>query len=634
MTAFTLSKKEKWILIRIIVSLVLFFVVLITDKIVGLADISPMGFYLPFVLYLTVYIIIGYDIIIKAVRNIINLNPLDENFLMLIATVGAFTLAIVRGVKGEKAEGFDEACAVLLFYQVGEFFQRYATGKSRSSISALMDIRPDYANVLRNGEIQEVFPEEVSLGETIIINPGEKIPLDGVIIKGSTSLDTRALTGETVPCEACEGQEVLSGSINLTSIIEVRVTKGFYDSTVSKIFELVESAADKKSRAEGFITRFAAVYTPIVVGLAVALAIIPSIITDLWSVWVYRSLNFLVVSCPCALVISIPLTFFMGIGTLSKNYILVKGSVYLEALNKADTFVFDKTGTLTKGEFVVEGIVPEDKKDEILRYAAIAERGSSHPIAKAILNESHNVDNSYSIKNKAGYGVLASKENDTILCGSYSLMKLYNIECEADDSVDTVIYVAKNNRYVGKIYVRDKIKEESRESIESLKNLGAKAVLLSGDKNEIVKKVAESVGISDYRGELLPKDKATEVEKIIKNKKNGGKVCFVGDGINDAPVLMQADIGISMGGIGSDAAIEASDIVLMKDDLSTLPQAKRIAKRTVAIVKENLIFALGIKALILILSAIGIANMWMAVFGDVGVAILCILNALRVGKIK
>lgn len=634
MNKITLSTRDKKSLIRIAVSLALFLAIFISDKVISLDKISSLGFILPFVLYLGVYLLIGYDIIFKAIRNIIGLNPLDENFLMLVATVGAFTLAIIKGVRGEKIEGFDEACAVLLFYQVGEFFQRYATDKARGSISSLMDIRPDYANIIRNGVELKVLPEDVSVNEVIIVYPGEKIPLDGVIIKGNSSVDTRALTGESVPREAMCGDRVLSGSVNLTSAIEIMVDTEFYNSTVSRILELVESASDKKSRAEGFITRFATVYTPIVVFLALALALIPGFITNNWGEWIYRSLSFLVVSCPCALVISIPLTFFMGIGTLSRKYVLVKGSVYLEKLSKADIIAFDKTGTVTKGEFAVDRVVPENKREVILRLAATTEKGSSHPIAHAILCEATEAEEGYIIENKAGYGVIARKDNKEILCGNFGMMKLFGINAESDENEETVVYVAENNEYVGKIYVRDKIKAESYSAISQLKKLGANAVLLSGDKEKAVEKVAQSVGISCYKGALLPKDKVEEVEKLIKSKKKRGQVCFVGDGINDAPVLMRADVGVSMGGIGSDAAIEASDIVLMKDDLSTLPLAKRIAIKTVRIVKQNLIFALGIKAAILILSAFGITNMWIAVFGDVGVAILCILNAMRVGKAK
>ena len=634
MDKYRISRKEKKHLIRIIISLIFFLIIFISDKIADISSLTSLGWVLPFALYLTLYIAIGYDVLIKAGRNIIALNPLDENFLMCVATIGAFTLAIVRGINGEYAEGFDEACAVLLFYQTGEFFQRYATGRSRSSISALMDIRPDYANVIRDETVENVYPDDVVIGEIIIVAPGERIPLDGVIVRGSSSLDTMALTGESTPRDVECGDEVLSGCVNLSSSIEIRVTKEFYDSTATRVLELVESASDKKSRAESFITRFARYYTPIVVAAALLLTLIPGIITGKWSVWIYRALSFLVVSCPCALVISIPMTFFVGIGTASSHHILVKGSDYLERLETADIFVFDKTGTITKGEFKVTKIEPESDREDILYYAALAESASSHPIARSIVRAwGKSINVPYEIENISGYGIASNIGNETILCGSYELMRLRGIDVDRVDETGTVVYVAKNTRPLGWILVEDEVKEEADKVIAMLEKDGAKTVILTGDREDVAKKVAQSVGISEYRASLLPQDKVYEVERLMKTDRKNA-LCFIGDGINDAPVLMRADIGISMGGIGSDAAIESADIVLMNDDLRALPIARKIAKKTMNIVRENLVFSLGIKIAILILSAVGITNMWIAVFGDVGVAVIAILNAMRVSRVK
>ena len=636
MKNFSLSRKDRKNLIRIIVALVLFLAILITDKIIVLGDVfeGPAAWVFPFCLYLAVYLIIGYDVLWKAIRNIAHGQVFDENFLMCVATLGAFALAIYRGATGQEIEGFDEACAVLLFYQVGEWFQSYATGRSRKSISALMDIRPDYANIVRaDGTTEKVDPSEVKIGDTILINPGEKVPLDGVIIKGISTLDTKALTGESLPRDVEAGVEVISGCVNLTSQLEVKVNKEFYDSTVSKILELVENASSQKSKAENFITKFAKYYTPIVCAVALLLAIIPGSITADWSTWVYRALSFLVVSCPCALVISIPLSFFAGIGAASRYGILIKGSNYLEKFNKANTFVFDKTGTLTKGNFAVTKIVPQDKSEEILRLAAIAEKDSNHPIARSIVaHYGKETEGGYTLTNVAGEGIIAEKGGDRIFCGNEKLMASNGIKYSAPQGVGTVVYVAKNGRYIGAILIADEIKPETKQVIGELNGMGCKTIMLTGDNEKIAKSVAGDIGVTGYKASLLPQNKVAEVEKLLSQKGNGDVLCFVGDGINDAPVLMRSDVGIAMGGVGSDAAIEASDIVLMKDDLKGISLAKRIARKTMAIVMENIVFSIAVKVAILILSAFGITNMWVAVFGDVGVAILAILNAMRVNS--
>ncbi len=635
MKEFKLTKKLKKNLTRIIIALSIFAVIFVTDKIVNLAEVfnSAYGWLLPFSLYLTVYAIIGYDVIIKAVKNIFSGQVFDENFLMCVATLGAFALAIYRGISGQKAEGFDEACAVLLFYQVGEFFQAYATGKSRKSISSLMDIRPDYANVVRDNVVTTVSPEEVSLDEIIVVNPGEKIPLDGVIIKGTTTLDTKALTGESVPKEVSVNDEVLSGTVNLTTQIQIKVTKVFYDSTVSKILDLVENASSQKSKSENFITKFSKIYTPTVCLTALILAIVPSLITKDWQTWLYRALSFLVVSCPCALVISIPLSFFAGLGAASRYGILIKGSNYLEKFDKANVFYFDKTGTLTKGDFSVGKVTPESNRELILSLASIAEKDSDHPIAKSIITAyGGDIDDGYTLTNYAGCGVLAEKDGESVLCGNAKLMKKFHIDFSEAESDYTVVYVAKNNVYVGSIEISDTAKPEAKQVVSSLQDFGAESYMLTGDGEKIGAAVAKELGLNGYKASLLPQNKVTEVEKALQNKKDGDVVCFVGDGINDAPVLMRADIGIAMGGVGSDAAIEAADIVLMHDDLNGLLLAKKISKKTMRIVKQNVVFSLAIKIGILLLSALGIANMWLAVFGDVGVAVLAILNAMRVNS--
>lgn len=630
-----MTRRQKKNLIRILVALTAFLAIFIADKVVALDGVfgGKYGWLLPFALYLAVYIVIGYDVLWKAVRNIANGQVFDENFLMCVATLGAFALAIYRGVAGLEIEGFDEACAVLLFYQVGEWFQSYATGKSRKSISSLMDIRPDYANVKREDGTQTVDPSEVNVGDVIVVTAGEKIPLDGVVVKGATTLDTKALTGESLPRDVGEGGEVISGCVNLTSQIEVRVTKVFYDSTVSKILNLVENASSQKSKAENFITKFAKYYTPAVVAVAVLLAVVFGAVTSDWSTGAYRGLSFLVVSCPCALVISIPLSFFAGIGAASRYGILVKGSNYLEKFNKANTFVFDKTGTLTKGNFAVTKVSPESDRDTVLRLAAIAEQNSTHPIARSIVSAyGGQADDGYTLTNVAGAGVVATSGDDTILCGNDKLMAQNGIEYEKEDGLGTVVYVAHNGKFVGSLLIADEIKEESRQVISELNGMGCKTVMLTGDNEAIAQSVANRIGLTGYKASLLPQNKVEEVESLLTAKDKNDVLCFVGDGINDAPVLMRSDIGIAMGGVGSDAAIEASDIVLMKDDLKGLPLAKRITKKTMAIVFENIWFSLIVKLAILVLSAFGITNMWVAVFGDVGVAVLAILNAMRVNS--
>ena len=603
MDGYKMSRKQRRQLIRIVVCLAAFAVLFAVDRVTdGWAAMIPgrYGWLLAFGLYLAVYLAIGYDVLWRAVRNIAHGQVFDENFLMCIATLGAFALAIYRGATGMEIEGFDEACAVLLFYQVGEWFQGYATGKSRKSISALMDIRPDSADVIRDGEVVTVDPSEVKVGEFILIDPGEKVPLDGTIAEGASSLDTKALTGESLPRDVAEGDAVVSGAVNLTSQLKVRVEKEFYDSTVAKILDLVENAAEQKSKAENFITKFARYYTPAVVAVALLLAVIPGAVTGEWSTWVYRALSFLVVSCPCALVISIPLTFFAGIGAASKHGILVKGSNYLERFDKANIFVFDKTGTLTKGNFAVTAVVPEGGREEILRLAASAEKDSTHPIARSIVAAyGKEPDGGYTLTDVAGEGIAATGEGGEILCGNAKLMRARGIAFEEVDAVGTVVYVAKDGVYKGALVIEDEVKPESAEVVAGLNGLGCKTVMLTGDNARVADSVAAKLGLSDVKSSLLPGDKVGEVEKLLAAKGKGDELCFVGDGINDAPVLMRADIGIAMGGVGSDAAIEASDIVLMKDDLRGIPTAKRIARKTMAIVKQNIVFALAVKFLIL-----------------------------------
>lgn len=619
-----LSKKQKKELIRIIIALVLFIVLLIIDKVLNLETIIPnannYGWLLPFFLYLSLYLYIGYDVLYKAIRNIFHGEIFDENFLMCLATIGAF------GIKE-----FSEGVAVLLLYQIGEWFQDYAVKKSRKSISSLMDIRPDYANLIKdNGKVVEVDPNELKVDDFILIKPGEKVAVDGIIVEGTSSLDTKALTGESLPFDVNVNSKVISGSINLTGLIKVKVEKKFQDSTVSKILDLVENASSKKSKSENFITKFAKIYTPLVVLGAVLLVIIGGAITNEWIAWLKRSLNFLVVACPCALVISVPLSFFAGIGCASKYGILIKGSSYIEKLNKANVFIFDKTGTLTKGNFVISKIYPENKKDEILKYAAICEYNSNHPIALAIKKSyTFEVDNTYDLIDVAGKGLIAKKDNELIFAGNNKLMLDYNINVPNINEIGTTIYIAKNNQFIGYLVVSDEIKEDSKKLIKYLKQNNIKTIMFTGDNEKIASSVANELCINEYKASLLPQNKAEELKNMLNNKNKNDVICFVGDGINDAPSLMMSDIGISMGGIGSDAAIEASDIVLMHDDLDSLIIAKKIAKKTLLIVKENIIFAILIKVLVLILSICGYAFMWLAICADVGVCLLAILNSLR-----
>ena len=579
-------------------------------------------------IFIISYLIVGLDIIIKAIRNIFRGKVFDENFLMALATIGAFAI-------GE----FPEAVAVMLFYQVGELFQSYAVDKSRKSIASLMDIRPDYANVKRNNEISKINPEEVKIGETIIVKPGEKIPLDGKIIKGTSMLDTSALTGESLPREVKENDEVLSGCINQNGLLEIEVTKEFGESTISKILDLVENASSKKSKSENFITKFAKYYTPAVVIIAVFLAVIPTLVIEgaEFTDWLYRALTFLVVSCPCALVISIPLGFFGGIGGASKKGILVKGSNYLEALSNSEIVVFDKTGTLTKGVFEVQKIEPVGiSKEQLIKYAAYAESYSNHPISVSIKKAyGEEIDTNLISKTEelSGRGVVATIEDEDVLAGNEKLMQEKNIEYTKCNEVGTIVYIAINNEFAGYIVISDEIKEDSKKAINDLKKNNIKqTVMLTGDKKDVGESVAKELGIDKTYTELLPDGKVEKVEQLLKEKTEKGKLVFVGDGINDAPVLALADIGIAMGGLGADSAIEAADIVIMTDEPSKINTAINISKKTMRIVKQNIIFAIGIKIAVLILSAFGLSTMWEAVFADVGVSVIAIINSLRALK--
>lgn len=623
-----MTKKQKKRLIRIIISSVLFVPLFITDKVIDLETVFPntvWSWLFPLLLYLVIYLIISYDILIKAAKNISHGQIFDENFLMMIATFGAFAI-----------REFPEAVAVMLLYQIGEFFQDLAVHRSRKSISALMDIRPEYANLINeDGSIEVTDPELVEVGNIIRVNPGEKIPLDGTIISGSSSIDAKALTGESLPVDVIEGSDVISGTINLTSTIDVCVKKSFEDSAVNKILELVENSSNVKSKQENFITKFAKWYTPIVVISAVLLALIGSLVTGDYITWIARSLNFLVVSCPCAIVISVPLSFFTSIGKAAKLGILIKGSLYLENFNKAKTFVFDKTGTLTKGNFAVSKIYPEEKKEEILKAAAICESQSNHPIALSI-RELIKIDNNSSIKieNIPGKGIIAKEGKTTYYCGNYHLLTDNCFDVEEVKEAGTIVYVAKDKEYLGYILIQDEVKEESKQLVAYLNKQNIKTIMLTGDNELVAQDVYHKLGLSEYKANLLPQDKVNEVDRILLEKKKNELVVYVGDGINDAPTLARVDIGVSMGGVGSDAAIEASDIVLMHDNLSSLLTAKKIAKKTMTIVTENIIFAISVKVLILILSIFGLASIWLAIFGDVGVALLCVLNALRSGYIN
>jgi len=582
------------------------------------------------ILYVIAYMIVGYDIVLKAVRNILKGKVFDENFLMTIATIGAFCI-------GE----FPEAVAVMLLYQVGELFQSYAVDKSRKSVASLMDIRPDYANVYRENEIERVDPEEVNIGEIILVKPGEKIPLDGTIIEGETMLNTQALTGEVVPRRATVNDEVLSGCINNDGILKIKVSKEFGESTVSKILDLVENASSRKSKSENFISKFAKYYTPIVVIAAALLAVIPPLVIkdSLFSDWLYRALSFLVVSCPCALVISIPLSFFGGIGAASKMGILIKGSNYLEALASAEMVVCDKTGTLTEGVFKVQKIdATLYSDDDLLRYAAYAENFSNHPISLS-LKQAYNKEINEKLVTKtqevSGKGVLAQVDGKMVLVGNEKLMKEYNIEFQKSDETGTICYVAINNEFAGTIFIADKIKEDSYKAVKLFKsNNDFKVVMLTGDRENISKSVANELNLDEYHAELLPQDKVSWVEKLMTQKSSKGKLIFVGDGINDAPVLALSDIGVAMGGLGSDAAIESADVVIMTDEPSKIANAIQISKKTMRIVRQNIVFAIAVKIGVLILSAFGFASMWASVFADVGVSVLAIINALRVLRIK
>ena len=621
-----MTKKQKKTRKRILTALVLFLALELAEHLAP--DVLP-GLAWP-VLYLIPYGIIGWDVLWRAIRNIKNGQVFDENFLMSVATVGAFGC-------GE----YPEAVAVMLFYQVGELFQSVAVDRSRKSISALMDIRPDYANMERNGELVQVDPEEVSVGDVIVVKAGERVPLDGTVLEGTSSLDTAALTGESLPRDVQAGDEVVSGCVNLTGVLHVKVNKPFGESTVAKILDLVENSSSKKAKAENFITKFARYYTPAVVFAALALAALPPLLgMGPWLMWVQRALNFLVVSCPCALVISIPLSFFGGIGGASKQGILVKGGNYLEALAQAGIVVFDKTGTLTKGTFEVTAVHPQQVGEgELLELAALAERFSDHPISRSIQAACQSAPDPNRVtdaKEIAGHGVRAVVDGKTVLAGNQKLMDQFHIPFEdACHHVGTIIHVAVDGVYMGHIVISDQVKEGAKETLRDLKAAGVrKTVMLTGDSQAVGQAVARQLGLDEVHAELLPGDKVDQVERLLQSKGPKEQLVFVGDGINDAPVLSRADIGVAMGAMGSDAAIEAADIVLMDDDLKKLPVAVRIARKTLRIVRENIVFALAVKFLVLILSAVGVANMWWAVFADVGVSVIAILNSMRMLNAK
>ncbi len=630
-----MTKKQKKVLYRIIIAAVLM---------VALHFVPVTG-YVRFALYMIPYFIIGYDILRKAVLGIAHGEVFDENFLMAVATIGAMLLGIyneARGLEGEFAEGV----AVMLFYQIGELFQAVAVGRSRKNISALMDIRPDYANIEgENGNLEQVDPDDVEIGTMIVVQPGEKIPIDGIVIEGSSTLNTAALTGESVPREADCGEEVISGCVNLTGVLKIRTTKEFGESTVSKILDLVENSSMKKARTENFITKFAKYYTPAVCYSALALAILPGVINMAlgnaanWSTWMIRALTFLVISCPCALVISIPLSFFGGIGGASSCGILVKGSNYLEALARTKYVVFDKTGTLTKGVFEVTEICPKGMEAaKLLEYAAYVESYSNHPISKS-LKEAYGQDIDKTrvrdVEEISGHGVTAQVDGVLVAAGNAKLMRKLGLSYAEETNVGTVVHLAVNGAYAGYILIADVVKEESAKAIEELKSVGVKkTVMLTGDSNIVAQHVAERLGLDEVKSELLPGDKVEAVEELLARKGVGEKLAFVGDGINDAPVLSRADIGVAMGALGSDAAIEAADIVLMDDNPMKLALAVKISRKCLRIVYENIIFALGIKAVCLVLGAVGIANMWIAIFADVGVMVIAVLNAIRCLSVK
>ena len=633
------KKQLKW-RNRIIVALIIFFVVFAATKLLPLDSwlgSSTNALYLEFVLFLIPYLIAGYDVLVKAAKNIGHGQIFDEYFLMTIATVGAFAMVFFPDTDPHMAEG----AAVMLFYQVGELFQSYAVGKSRKSIADMMDIAPDYANVMENGELVEVDPDDVAVGDEIVVKAGERIPIDGVIVKGSSQLDTAALTGEAVPRVVEEGASVASGCVNLTGVLTIRTTKPFGESTVSRILELVENASEKKARTENFITRFARYYTPIVVIVALVLAVIPPLAgLGAWSDWILRGLTFLVVSCPCALVISVPLSFFGGIGAASKIGILVKGSNYLEALAKAETVVFDKTGTLTDGTFNVVAVHSEANVDPdlVLSAAAYAEAYSDHPIALSVKQAyAGDIDRAriIDVKEESGHGVRAHVDEHIVAVGNDKLMAQDGILWHECELTGTILHVSLDGSYIGHIVIADVVKEDAAKAICDLKKAGVKrTVMLTGDRADVAEAVANTLGIDEYHAQLLPQDKVSQVERLLESTTEKGKLAFVGDGINDAPVLTRADIGIAMGAMGSDAAIEAADIVLMDDKPSNIACAIRIARKTMGIAWQNIIFALGVKFVVLILAALGIANMWLAVFADVGVAIIAILNAMRCMSVR
>ena len=603
-----------------------FYKIIISAILFLIAIILPLqNIWIKRALFIFSYIIVGFEILKKAFKNITRGKVFDENFLMSVATLGAFGI-------GE----FPEAVAVMLFYQVGELFQSYAVDKSRKSISSLMDIRPDYANLIKDGKEEKIDPDDIKIGDIIIVKPGEKIPLDGVVIEGTSMIDTKALTGESVPRRVNFGDEILSGCINLDGVLKINVTKEFEESTVSKILDLVENASSKKSKSENFITKFARYYTPVVVIIALFLAIIPPLILkDLeYSKWIYRALSFLVVSCPCALVISIPLSFFGGIGGASKQGILIKGSNYLEALSSTEAVVFDKTGTLTEGVFEVQKITPSGiAEEELIEIAAYAESYSSHPIANSIklaYGKEISSEKIIDIKELPGRGILANIEGKNVLIGNEKLMQENNVNFQRLEDIGTVLYIAINNNFAGSILITDKIKKDSLKTIKRLKSYGIKdTIMLSGDKKEVAESISKELEIDKVYSELLPDGKVEKLEELLKNKSTKGKIAFVGDGINDAPVLALADIGIAMGALGSDSAIEAADVVIMTDEPSKIITAINISKKTMRIVKENIVFAITVKILILILTAMGITSMWWAVFADVGVSIIAIVNSLR-----
>ena len=620
-----MNKKQKKMLTRILIAAAM----LIALKLIPVTGILQLA------LYLVVYGIIGYDILKKAWKGILNRQVFDENFLMAVATIGAFALAI-----DERSGDYVEAIAVMLFYQIGELFQSYAVGKSRRNISALMDIRPDYANIERDGQLEKVAPDEVEIGSVIVVQPGEKVPLDGVILSGTSSLNTSALTGESLPRDAKEGDEVISGCINMTGVLRIQTTKEFGESTVSKILELVEDSSSHKSKSEAFISKFARVYTPAVCYSALALAILPPVVRLLtgnsaqWGEWIYRALTFLVISCPCALVISIPLSFFAGIGGASKEGVLIKGSNYLETLSQVKTVVFDKTGTLTQGVFEVSGVHHNEMEDEkLLEYAALAECASSHPISKSLqraYGKEIDRDRVSDIQEISGKGISAKVDGHDVLAGNSKLMELNRIAFIDCHSVGTIIHMAIDGEYAGHIVISDVVKPHAKEAIDRLKHSGVeKTVMLTGDTRRVAEQVAKDLGVDEVHSDLLPADKVAQVEKLLAAKGDRDKLAFVGDGINDAPVLSRADIGIAMGAMGSDAAIEAADVVLMDDDPMKIAKAIRISRKCIGIVYQNIVFALVVKFACLALGALGIANMWAAIFADVGVMVLAVLNAIR-----